>query len=315
MTGPGRLHDEVGSLVFLTGCGRSGTTILGTVLSRHPDVTYLNDRFDVWIKPLPVTDIWNYSRDAGRTAAARVALSAADADPGVIGDGREELARILERERGGRRVLVEKLAINNFRLPFLHALFPEAKFINIVRHGVEVARSIARKVADRQWYGHGDRKWALLAEHARAAGLEDLLPLCSGPLEKGLLEWRMSVDAAGAFFQANPDVPALHVRYERLLADPGRVCSALARFLEIEDDERVREWAGANIARRSAPAEDGQIPEAAEQIAGDALRRLGYQVGRVSDPPRPPDPAVAVPNPVGPASNRPAGRTDRDGAS
>jgi hypothetical protein len=308
-----------GATVFLTGCGRSGTTILGTVLSQHPDVAYLNDRFDVWIKPLPVTDIWNYSRDEGRTASARVALGAADADPGTIGDGHGRINEIFERERGGKRVLVEKLAINNFRLPFLHALFPEARFINIVRHGVEVARSIARKIEAGEWYGHGDRKWSLLEAHATEVGLGALLPLCTGPFEKGLLEWRMSVDAAGAFFQANPGVAALHVRYEGLVADPSGTCDRLARFLGLASYEPMRDWAVENIARQSPRAEGSPVPDTVEPIAGEALRKLGYQAGRVRDLPGPvgriaPPPVGPGPDLLGPVFNRPVGRTDRGGA-
>jgi hypothetical protein len=94
------------------------------------------------------------------------------------------------------------------------------------------------------------------------------------------------------------------------------VCSELAGFLGIGDDERVRAWAEANIARRSTTAEDGEISENVERIAGGALRRLGYQVGRVSDPPTgsAPDPVGPVHGSVGPVFNRPARRPDEDGA-
>ncbi|WP_417860784.1 hypothetical protein [Winogradskyella sediminis] len=33
--------------VFLIGCGRSGTTILGTTLGKHQSITYLNERRDL----------------------------------------------------------------------------------------------------------------------------------------------------------------------------------------------------------------------------------------------------------------------------
>ena len=44
--------------VFIIGCGRSGTTILGETLSRHSKVTYLNERRDLWFSAYPETDIW-----------------------------------------------------------------------------------------------------------------------------------------------------------------------------------------------------------------------------------------------------------------
>ena len=44
--------------VFIIGCGRSGTTIFGTVLSKHQDVAYLNEHRRLWFSAYPETDIW-----------------------------------------------------------------------------------------------------------------------------------------------------------------------------------------------------------------------------------------------------------------
>ncbi len=45
-------------LGFITGCARSGTTILAEILSHHENIQYLNDCFDLWVKSFPVADIW-----------------------------------------------------------------------------------------------------------------------------------------------------------------------------------------------------------------------------------------------------------------
>ena len=44
--------------VFIIGCGRSGTTILGKTLSNHPKIKYLNERRDLWHKIYPEFNIW-----------------------------------------------------------------------------------------------------------------------------------------------------------------------------------------------------------------------------------------------------------------
>ena len=36
--------------VFIIGCGRSNTTVLGKTLSNHPKIKYLNERRDLWHK-------------------------------------------------------------------------------------------------------------------------------------------------------------------------------------------------------------------------------------------------------------------------
>ena len=183
----------------------------------------------------------------------------------------------MERERGDRPVLVEKLAINNFRLGFITTLCPEAALINIVRHGVEVACSIAAKARAGLWYGQNDRKWRLLVEYAWARGYGDLIRLCTTPYHKGLLEWRMSVDAADRFFAAAPPtLKALHLRYEQLLADPVAVCAELRRFLGLAPSGGMVKFASSEVRRQNPSALERSIPPGTEAIAGDALRRLGY---------------------------------------
>ncbi len=262
------------SLAFITGCGRSGTTILGRILEHHGQVRYFNDRFDLWSRPFPFTDIWGYHPPSA-TAMPRVALDEDDAK--VAEAALEWFVGLLERERGDRPVLVEKLAINNFRLAFITALRPEARLINIVRHGVEVAHSIAAKIDAGQWYGEGDRKWNLLVEYAWAHGYGDLLRWCTSPYHKGLLEWRMSVDAADRFFERGPSAPALHLRYEELLADPAAVCGKLQAFLGLAVSEGMLKFAVKEVGRRSPAAGDRPWPKGTRELAGEALKRLGYE--------------------------------------
>jgi hypothetical protein len=257
---------------FITGCGRSGTTILGTLLSRHPGVRFLNDRFDLWIGPFPFADIWGKGEGE---APGRVVLGEADADRSA--DARERFVVGLERERRDRPVLVEKLAINNFRLPFHRALCPDALFINLLRHGVEVARSIERRAAAGRWHGRDGRKWAFLAAHARERGLGDLLDRCVGGYEKGLMEWRLSVEAAEPFVAAAPPSRLLRVRYEDLVADPVGTGDRLAAFLGLDPDPAMRAFAAAEVRRRGPAAHGDTIPRSTEDLAGDCLRRHGYR--------------------------------------
>ena len=45
--------------VFIIGCGRSGTTILGETLSSHPKIKYLNERRTLWHRAYPEFNIWD----------------------------------------------------------------------------------------------------------------------------------------------------------------------------------------------------------------------------------------------------------------
>jgi len=263
------------AMAFITGCGRSGTTILGRILEQHPAVRYLNDRFDLWIRPFPFTDIWGRHIGSAR-AGARVALGAEDAK--VSEGARIWFFGLIDQERADRQVVVEKLAINNFRLGFLTALCPDAAIVNIVRHGVEVAFSIEQKALRGHWYGQHDRKWSLLVEHAWANGYGKLLPLCKTPYHRGLLEWRMSVEAAEQYLAATPPARLLQLRYEALLADPAGMSRRLQEFLGLDPSEAVERFAAEQVQRQNPAAGQRTIPPGTEELAGETLRRFGYEI-------------------------------------
>lgn len=44
--------------VFIVGCGRSGTSLLGALVGRHAAVEYLNEARVIWINGFPEADVW-----------------------------------------------------------------------------------------------------------------------------------------------------------------------------------------------------------------------------------------------------------------
>ena len=260
-------------IAFLTGCGRSGTTILGQMIGVSPGVRYLNDYFPIWIDPFPQCDAWGL-REETRSRDNRIELTEAD-----LGEGEpSEFWRIARQKRGNAPLLVEKVALNNFRLRFLAALAPEARIINIVRHGVEVARSIAKRIEVGQWYGEDDRKWKLLERLARDRGLDDELALCTNDVARGLLEWRMSVEVASEHIDAIGDDRVLRVRYEELISDAPAVATRIAEHLGLPDGgAAMRTWAAGRIERKNPASTDIAPPPEAEAIAGAALLAMGYE--------------------------------------
>ncbi|GIW74664.1 MAG: hypothetical protein KatS3mg103_1186 [Phycisphaerales bacterium] len=259
-------------IAFLTGCGRSGTTILGQMIGVSPGVAYANDDFAIWIEPFPQCDAWGLRPDTVHMDN-RIELTEEDLAGGDV----PRFWSMVRARRGSARLLVEKVALNNFRLRFLAALAPEARMVNIVRHGVEVARSIARRVEVGQWYGPSDRKWRLLERLAISRGLEHELALCRDDVDRGLLEWRMSVEVAAEHTSAIGPGRVLQVRYESLLEEPQAVAGRIAEHLQLPDGGRaMAAWAIGRLERKSPSSSDLPPPERAEAIAGQALRRLGY---------------------------------------
>jgi LPS sulfotransferase NodH len=257
--------------VFIVGCGRSGTTILGKILSRHHQVVYLNEPRKIWCLE-PRTDIWN--TQAGQRGG-RLDLSSEDVTPAAAARLRRRFA--VELRAGGGERLVEKLPINSFRIGYINALFPDALFVHLLRNGIEVARSIGRYASTQPWFGHEDYKWRLLVEYARARGEGPLVELCTDNTLRGMLEWYLSVTTAREALRSLPAERSTEVRYEDLCNDPVGSCARLERFIGLEPSDAMRSFAKQELLQNPKPGESLAPTPAMSAIAGELLAELGYQ--------------------------------------
>lgn len=111
--------------ILFIGTQRSGTTWMGDLLSQHPALAYWPEPRHVWM--------WSNAYRADDR------LTAADATPRIVKHIRGVFDGFV-RERGRER-LVEKTPSNCLRIPFLRAVYPDAKIILIIRDGRSVIRS------------------------------------------------------------------------------------------------------------------------------------------------------------------------------
>lgn len=139
-------------LVFVGGLHRSGTTLFAKLLTGHPDVSGLSDT-GVWedegqhlqdVYP-PAADFGGLGRFAFADRAHLTERSAL-----VSERSRQRLLRAWEPYWDvSSALLVEKSPPNLIRFRFLHALFPGARFIAVVRHPIPV--SYATQKLHRPW--------------------------------------------------------------------------------------------------------------------------------------------------------------------
>ena len=235
-------HDQVPTpapIVFLFGCGRSGTTVLGRVFSRHPHVFHLREPGYLWAAIDRETDFTNfYDRVQGRCL-----MDAAHAGP----QARVRFARLMlsPLRRSGKELLFEKTPINALRIGYLEALAPDARFMHIVRDGVDVCRSIDRiatantyriagKPTHNQWWGLDDIKWDALARDGVAAGYyEDQVGELHSHLAKGAYEWLVTQREVDRWRDALGD-RLFELRYSDLTADPRAVLGEMCAFLGLD---------------------------------------------------------------------------------
>jgi hypothetical protein len=253
--------------VFIIGCGRSGTTILGESVSRHRHVTYLNEPRHLWFSAFPESDVWTSS---ARSRNGRLCFTEADAH----NRRGKRLGRLFRLETlvTKRPILVEKLPINSFRLRFIHALFPDARFIHIYRNGLEVARSIEAFNARTDWFGADSYKWHLLADYARTRDDTRQLPeLCTTAYEKGLLEWRLSTEAVVDFLGGLPESAFHETNYDDFIGDPVKTISEILAFIGADHDPNVEGFVANAVARKRDRLDAANLSEKERTIGGRLL--------------------------------------------
>jgi hypothetical protein len=133
------------AVVFIVGSPRSGTTILGQMLDGHP-------RIAQWYEPYFVWDHYFRARSDDER-------SARDASPRVTAQIRKDFQRYRQRLRA--TLVVDKSPRNSLKIPFIKAIFPQARFIHLVRDGRDAALSIhkewqkRRQIVNDPTHGHG----------------------------------------------------------------------------------------------------------------------------------------------------------------
>jgi hypothetical protein len=241
--------------IFIIGCGRSGTTLLGELFGLHPSFHYVNEPFHLWAAIDPATDYAKYySRGEPHCLLDGASVTSA---------ARDRFTRLLAAPRG--LTTAEKTPINALRIGYLDALAPDARFVHIVRDGVDVARSIERfaavtrrmvfRPAMNDWWGVGDAKWAALALDGRAAGHypEEVGQLTTNA-QRGAYEWLVSIREVDAW-RMSLGARYVELRYPDLTDDPKGSLRFIMNSLGMPCPERWLQSAAARV--RPGRSHDG----------------------------------------------------------
>jgi hypothetical protein len=268
--------------VFVIGTGRSGTTILGIVFSMHREVGFLNEPKALWHAIYPEEDlVGSYSR-----GPARYRLGVGDASPEVKKTAHRLFGAYLTAALCRR--VVDKYPELIFRVPFVKALFPDAKFLFLVRNGWDTCHSIhgwSDRLGQRvggethDWWGADRRKWNLLVEqvvpdHPDLALHAEAMRGWTNQTDMAALEWIVTMREGHALLQRYP-MDVLIVTYETLCHDPRRVLRDICEFVGLGEDEKFlhyAEW----VLRPVKPKPPFALVQAIEQPFLGTMRSIGY---------------------------------------
>ena len=268
--------------VFIVGVGRSGTTILGKVLSLHPRVAFLNEPKALWHVVHSGEDvIGSYARERGRFR-----LGADDADPETVERAHSLFGHYL-RWTGRRRVL-DKYPELVFRVPFVRAIFPDALFVLIVRNGWDLCESVRRWDARHasevggprhDWWGVDGRKWSTLVDEVVGADPElrssaEEIRAFARDEDRAAVEWIVTMREGLAWAERLPGAVRI-LRYEELAADPDSTVPGLLDFCGLESDPATLGYARTALSPRPRRAPAKLHPAIAPAFVR-MMERLGY---------------------------------------
>ena len=277
-----RRYESVEKPIFILGTGRSGTTILGIVLSMHREVGYLNEPKAIWHLIHPHEDIiGNYSR-----TEAVYRLTAEDATAEMRQRAAQMFGAYLSTVRARR--LVDKYPELIFRVDFVREVFPDARFIFLARNGWDTCRSIATwserlgvavKGEQHDWWGVADRKWQLLVAQLVKrdplfSGCADEIERFDRHLDRAAVEWIVTMREGLRLMETAADV--VHaVRFETLTARPAETIAALCEFCELPRDETFEAYAEETLHPVPAREPFDVHPKIAPMFY-ETMKEMGY---------------------------------------
>lgn len=299
---------ESSRVVFLLGAGRSGTTLLYKMLSIHRSVAYLSNyqnRYPKWPSLAYLQHILNqfpeYKRKSWfkahgnayfnerRTRLRSIVPTPSEAESVYASCGiprtpdsdyrltakaaeclQNRFERIRQMSRG--QVLLTKRTANNRRIPILRQIFPDAKYIHLVRDGRAVAYSLSHVA----WWNDHVLYWAgKTPRQMIAAG--------SNPLELAARNWFEEMQTLAQGIALIPDGQLLEVRYEELLRDPYVQLQRILDFMGVAAKKDPAYW-GLVDSLHLEPKPEAWVHKWTESelklvlgLQGDTLRLWGFK--------------------------------------
>ncbi|MDP1559154.1 MAG: sulfotransferase [Nitrosomonas sp.] len=300
--------NEKSNLIFLLGAGRSGTTLLYKILSAHRNVAYLSNyqqRYPEWpflacLQRLPNyfpglkrkswfkesggayfnerRRLWLHSivptPSEAESVYASCGIPLAPAEdyyllPHTADCLRERFERILHAS--GADVLLSKRTANNRRIPVLKQIFPNAKYIHLIRDG----RAVAHSLLQVKWWNDHTLYWA-------GKTLRQMIAEGADPIELAAQNWveeMHSLERGIALIQSNQ---LLEVRYDELLRDPCGQLQRILDFMEATVQADATFW-GIVESLHFAPRQEAWVRNWTESelnrvlnLQGDTLHRWGF---------------------------------------
>jgi hypothetical protein len=268
--------------VFIIGTGRSGTTMMGVLLSLHPDIGFLNEPKALWHTIYDHEDvIGSYCR-----SNARFRLDENDASFHSISKA-NRLYRLYRIMSLSPRI-VDKYPELVFRIPFVKKIFPRAKFIFLVRNGWDSCSSIniwsqrkggINRGEIHDWWGVNNRKWKIMLHELIKPDPEyreciDKIESYKTHTDMAVVEWITAMQE-GLKQMEKYHTDILMVRYEEFIANPYDQLNRILKFCHLPFDNKLMNYIEKTMYTRQAHKRF-KLPIELKMLFDKTMADLGY---------------------------------------
>ena len=206
--------------IFVLSCHRSGSTLLRFILDTHPEIYCPPELFlgqaahslAIFLCGLEGAD--SYGEAEGKI---HVTDSIAETLRSFIADRLSA-----HTARRGKRFWCEKTPQNLLHLQLLDILFPQAKYLCLHRHCLDVVASA-------------------LPLAGRISGIQKYIVKSSGHFLTGAIRWWCELTRSSLELERRHPERCFRLRYEDLVADPRGVLAPLFEFLGVSWEEGLLE--------------------------------------------------------------------------
>ncbi len=309
---PKNLEDiKIEKPIFIVGLPRSGTTLLDYILSAHPRAAYLSnvmntlpdtilaiecvrralklnisgDRhlkdsipvdFTTASEPIMHWQIWTGTSlyDLRYKKFSRASLGEA-----AVSRMKTDIRKVLHSSGIQNPRFVCKYPYFSMQMPLLQEIFPDAKFIHIVRRPDEVAHSLVKLYLliehQRVWVKHPSVK--TLIPYPRTQYLEAMIR-SHGP-ESVLTTATVWKEAIQEFKRDAPQINhVMEIRYEDLMKDPKTSLDQILSFCELEKPSSEYRPFWNEFEKIGKLRHKNNYPVSPEvlDLVGDVARQYGY---------------------------------------
>ena len=279
-------------VVIIVAAGRSGSKYLRDLLGASANCR---------VVPYDINYVWRYGNERVRDDVLDPAMLDARQRTWI----RRQVLKLARWTPGcGAAVVVEKSVPNSVRVPFVRAVFPEAKLVHLVRDGRAVAESARRVWNERPGLGYSLRKLRYLpignvgylftyVSNLLRSGDAETSSRTWGPRYPGIdkdlaslplldvcaRQWQQCVSRSARAMQDVPRDLLHEIRFEDLVSDAATVVD-VCRFVGLTDDFEVRNaWKNRSDESNVGKWRTVLTPAETERITDrmrPELQRYGY---------------------------------------